>query len=647
MPNIGRERRARWVDRELAGLAGLSSEHRRFLSVPLMEPHWHLLVEHGGSFPPSGRAAAFAIGPAGVFALIFADVPPDDVQVRRLRKHAEEVFGNVIGDRNQYVPHMIELMLLQAVATESDGRFVSVSAANMREVLTSREKVLSAKRVEYIANCVAAAHTRYELISTADAPTAEASVTDSLFEAGDLRQDERSKVLGRRFEDWMTFLDPAQLGLVHRNFNGPARFSGPAGTGKTVVALHRTAHFAKHNPGRILFTSFVKTLPAYHESGFRRLAPHAGERAQFIGLHAWMTGFLNDRHVEFHLNRAATDTAISLPWSKARPLLQEIAPFHYWSDEVHRVIKGRGITTLDEYKVIDRAGRNRISLSGAQREIVWKQLYEPYQARLEARGVDDLNDAIGKAIEELQARPLDDPFRLVVVDEVQDFTLQELRLVHQIAGGDANAPLLLVGDGQQQVYSGGWRLSDAGIPIVGRGGVLRVNYRNRAAIHDYAKRVDATNTVDDLDGGPGFVLRDTEVVLPGGEVIEVRLRRAEVDSKLVQAIHDSGFPWSGIAIITKTNKEADHFLDVLQRARIDTVSLEKWDGTYQDAVKVGTVHRAKGMDFSAVFHTVEASATPTSQLTGGERDRAELADRQTMVADSRPRDYLWVGVIVD
>jgi hypothetical protein len=78
----------------------------------------------------------------------------------------------------------------------------------------------------------------------------------------------------------------------------------------------------------------------------------------------------------------------------------------------------------------------------------------------------------------LRDRPLDDTedYAMVVVDEVQDCTLMELRLVHQIAGGGRDAPLLLVGDGQQQVYAGGWRLSDAGIPLPGRRGrVLRTN----------------------------------------------------------------------------------------------------------------------------------------------------------------------------
>ena len=230
---------------------------------------------------------------------------------------------------------------------------------------------------------------------------------------------------------------------------------------------------------------------------------------------------------------------------------------------------------------------------------------------------------------------------------MQDFTLTELKLVHQIAGGTHEAPLLLVGDGQQQVYSGGWRLSDAGIPIKNRGAVLRVNYRNRAAVHEYAKHVDATNIVDDLDGAPGFVLRDTEIVLPGGRAIAVHVRRRDIDARLIEAIEDSGVPWSDIAVIVTTNRDADRLLTVLARAGIDTMALDKYDGTHRNAVKVGTVHRAKGMDFSAVFHSAEIPKQPIDHLKGGERDRAELAARQSMVALTRARDQVWIGLIED
>ncbi|WP_280313919.1 UvrD-helicase domain-containing protein [Nocardia wallacei] len=131
------------------------------------------------------------------------------------------------------------------------------------------------------------------------------------------------------------------------------------------------------------------------------------------------------------------------------------------------MIKGRGLRTVEQYQAVGRAGREGVALGPNQRADVWTLFYEPYQARLAERGIVDFNDVISQAVAELRDRPLDDSedYALVVVDEVQDFTLLELTLVHHIAGGGPEAQLLLVGDGQQQVYAGGCKLSEAGIPF--------------------------------------------------------------------------------------------------------------------------------------------------------------------------------------
>ncbi|MFC8041937.1 UvrD-helicase domain-containing protein [Nocardia sp. NPDC057353] len=433
---------------------------------------------------------------------------------------------------------------------------------------------------------------------------------------------------------------------MHAAFTGPARLSGPAGTGKTVVALHRMARFAKTRPGRLLFTSFVRTLPGYHRAGFDRLAPRVGERAEFMGLHAWASRFLAWRGVAYRLPRADEkpyEDAFARAWTRARNDLAAIegTDYEYWREEVGRVIEGRGITTLAEYLAIDRPGRNRIRLGATQRTTVWHRFYLPYRERLAERGIDTFHDVIAKALAEITARPLDhtEDYGLVVVDEVQDFTLTQLRLAHHIAGGGPNAPLLLVGDGQQQVYAGGWRLSDAGIPLGGgRGRVLRTNYRNRDAVLRYAQRIEAMDTVDDLDGGPGFAVRDSDGVLPGGDAVELRVPRTEVDAALLRAVAAVP-PGSDIAVLVDGRTAVRHYLRLLTRAGHDALALEEYDGMEVAAIKVGTVHRAKGMDFAAVFRLVD------EEPDQGDRDRAELLARQHLVAASRARDYLWVATV--
>ncbi|MBF6577343.1 UvrD-helicase domain-containing protein [Nocardia farcinica] len=648
MPDIHRERRVRWVEQQLAQLPGLDAKHRRFLSVPLMARGWHLFVSR--SAPSPGHIAAFAVGRTGAYALVFTDDVPEHAALRSLRKRAEETFGGLLGGRAQFVPHTVEVVLLmpRAIRTEAHDLFVAADESTLHTVLTEGEQRLSANKVREVADALDRRLDWFDRICPDGAPAAVDVAADTLISARELAAQAREEALKRPFREWITFLDPDQLTLVDTNFTGPARISGPAGTGKTVVALHRMGKFARHNPGRLLFTSFVKTLPAYHGAAFSRLAPRAADRAQFTGLHAWTTAFLRRRGVGYNLDEAARDSARAKAWQGAREVLGRVegTDFAYWTEEIDRVIKGRGIAKLTEYQSVRRTGREGIQLHGPRRKYVWEHWFTPYQEAMKAKGAHDFNDVIRLAVDELRARPLDDTedYGLVVVDEVQDFTLMELRLVHQIAGGGRDAPLLLVGDGQQQVYAGGWRLSDAGIPISGRGRVLRTNYRNRHAVLQYTKRIEAGNVVDDLDGGPGVVLRDSETTLPGGTVVEKQLRRRDVDAELVRALAESNRPLTDTAVIVGSLKDADHFKRILDRAGLSTLPLDKYDGTQVDPIKVGTVRRAKGIDFAAVYFITEAPADPGG-LTPAARDRAELLARQRLVATSRARDHLWVAYV--
>ncbi|MEU4652301.1 UvrD-helicase domain-containing protein [Nocardia fluminea] len=653
MPNIHRERIARWAERTLAEQRQLTPDQRRFLAGLLTVRGWHVLVDRGSPMPD--RIAAFALGRTGVFALVFCDALPSSTDVLKIRGDAEQTFARFVVGGAQFVPHSVDIVLLMPRGSRAaaEGRYLVVDETSFVETVTHRAKRMRAERVSELAATAAEKLNTHNYLCADDAPQAEAVDGGGLFDQDDLRADARTAALARPFSDWMTFLDPEQLSLVHTTFTGPARFSGPAGTGKSVVALHRMAHFAKRSPGRLLFTTFVRSLPTYHERGFAQLAPHAVDRAQFKGLHAWATAFLRRRRVEFDLDNAVIKDAFSKAWRGAGRVLDRVEGTDrgYWKDEIDRVIKGRRVTDLVTYKRVKRVGREGISLRSSHRQFVWEHLYLPYQEVLDAQQVHDFNDVISLAVDELRARPLDstEAYSMVVVDEVQDFTLTQLQLVHQIAGGDSDAQLLLVGDGQQQVYAGGCTLSEAGIPLAGgRGRVLRTNYRNREAVLRYSQRIDAGNTVDDLDGGAGVILRDSDPTLSDGHAEDVHVSRRDIDRLLPRAIREAEIqPDSEVAVVVNWPNEVFRYLRVLRRAGIDAIALENDDGSQVGPVKVGTVRRAKGMDFAAVFHITEEPPSDLAELSGGARDRAEMLARQLLVATSRARDYLWVAYLSD
>ncbi|MFG3619001.1 UvrD-helicase domain-containing protein [Nocardia sp. NPDC047654] len=623
----------------LTRIPGYPSHQRTFFAEALAEPGRYLLVHRDPV--PADHAHALLICRTGLFAFRFAEDVPAELD--GIRRHVEATFGKLQFGREKIVAHDAQIVLLVPgeIRRRGDGRFAVARPGELDRVIRARHRQLRPTRVQAIANTVAHQSAReYDLLEIED-------VTDppdlALLDRSEVLSPQRDAALEMPFQHWMTFLDPEQEVLVSRTYTGPARIAGPAGTGKTVVALHRMARQAKRSTGRQLYTTFVKTLANCQETYFRRLAPGTEGRVQFAGLHSWAMEFLGQRIAAPKLDPRGADRVFGRVWEQARAVFEDIEPREsYWREEIDRVIKGREIDDLDVYQRAERHGRNGIRLDEDRRAEVWHELYVPYVSEMRKRGISDYSDVIAIALAEIRNEPLPEPYDAVVVDEVQDMTLAGLRLAHAIAGGDGSSPLLLVGDGQQQVYAGGWRMADAGIDLRGRGEVLRVNYRNRRRVWENAAGIDAVNELGDFDDAPGVLLRDADVTLPDGVVRIWRGPDHYLESALVDGIRECGKPLSDIAVLTRTRQEAARLAGALDAVGIATLPLEDYDGTPHPAVKVGTVHRAKGLDFAAVFHpSWSGGAGPR---TGASRERAQPAERQKLVAITRARDFAWLGV---
>lgn len=624
----------------LTRVPGYTSRQRTFFAEALAEPGRYLLVHRDPV--PADHAHALLICRTGLFAFRFAEDVPAGLD--GLRRHVEATFGKLQFGREKIVAHDAQIVLLVPgeIRRRGDGRFAVAGPGELDRVIRARHRRLRPTRVQAIANTVAHQSAReYDLLEIEDATPDAPDL--ALLDRSEVLSPQRDAALEMPFQHWMTFLDPEQEVLVSRTYTGPARIAGPAGTGKTVVALHRMARQAKRSTGRQLYTTFVKTLANCQETSFRRLAPGTEGRVQFAGLHSWAMDFLGQRIAAPKLDPRGADRVFGRVWEQARAVFEDIEPHEsYWREEIDRVIKGREIDDLDAYQRAERHGRNGIRLDEDRRAEVWHELYVPYVSEMRKRGISDYSDVIAIALAEIRNEPLPEPYDAVVVDEAQDMTLAGLRLAHAIAGGNGSSPLLLLGDGQQQVYAGGWRMADAGIDLRGRGEVLRVNYRNRRRVWENAAGIDAVNELGDFDDAPGVLLRDADVTLPDGMVRIWRGPDHYLESALVDGIRECGKPLSDIAVLTRTRQEAARLAGALDAIGIATLPLEDYDGTPHPAVKVGTVHRAKGLDFAAVFHpSWSGGAGPR---TGAGRERARLAERQKLVAITRARDFAWLGI---
>lgn len=469
-------------------------------------------------------------------------------------------------------------------------------------------------------------------------------------------------------EDWMTFLHPTQANLVRRSFNGPSRIRGSAGTGKTVVGLHRAAYLARMHPhGRILFTTFVKTLPAVMSNLLARLAPEAAERVDFVGVNSFASRALSERGIRLKIDSRRSGVLLKKAWfgldQPARARLMARAPiagFEYWKEEVDSVIKGRGLVSFEQYADCSRPGR-MIPLNVEDRRAVWA-LFESYERLMRAEGIHDFKDQILLAEKALRERPLTG-YAAVVVDEAQDLSLSMVRMLHSLVG-DGPDGFTLIGDGQQSIYPGGYVLSEAGISLAGRGVVLDRNYRNTIEIQEFASTFIADNEFADIDDAPSVApgrsrARNADETTTAGSELHRNSVNAtgrhgsapvsatftstdEHDAAMVAHIRDAvGLGESAIgdiAILCDTNRQVDTARRLLTAAGLKSMSLMDYVGISTDAVKVGTINRAKGLEFKLVM----LPWTPKVPKTADD-ERVARDLRERYVATTRARDALWVG----
>ncbi|HEU0103303.1 MAG TPA: UvrD-helicase domain-containing protein [Mycobacteriales bacterium] len=509
--------------------------------------------------------------------------------------------------------------------------------------LAGEPRVLSVGQVEALVELLAHAFPPYDVD-----PQAVLEAQGLLFGEEQARHAGMDTALQTPIEDWTGWLHPEQRSASRRSFAGPARVSGSAGTGKTSVGLHRVAHLAARRPGRFLVTSYVRSLPPTLATAYARLSPATVDRVDFRHVHAVARQVLHERGRG--VPSGLGSTAFALAWRSHREALAGTDLSQtYFREEVDSVIKGRDLPSLEAYLQLERVGR-RVPLREEVRREVWA-LAQRYDEELARRGEVDQVDVLRLARDEVRNRPYE-RWTGVVVDEVQDVPLVGLQLLHELAGRDRPDGLLMIGDGQQAVYPGGFRLAEAGISVAGRGVVLRANYRNTVEILATARAVVAQDAHDDLDldleHEPGE--RPVEVVRHGelpstGRYADL----AEHDAALLwdlQARLDRGARPSDIAVLCSTNDLVARYADLLVRSGVP-VALVAEPGPLPDGVRMATWFRCKGMEFGHVL--VPQVDRRTRLLTGAgraaEAEKGELLRRTLYVAMTRARDALWTGSV--
>jgi superfamily I DNA/RNA helicase len=489
---------------------------------------------------------------------------------------------------------------------------------------------------------------------------------------------ENNEELRRVLEDgdfgaWRVFLHPEQRKYATQNYNGPFRLSGGAGTGKTVVLLHRSRHLHQLQPNaRIVLTTFTKALAGNLQRDLERLDPTitlAQELAspgvlvrgidalaaavkdaagsQFPAAASAVLGGAIEQVNSVHANRDGWREAID----DVDPRLPEgILTPTFFEAEYLQVILPNRVTSAEEYAATRRPGRG-IALDRARRAFVW-DIIEQYRKRARLFGQLSFAEVAEIGAAWLESRPEDSSPLAdhILIDEGQDLVPSHWRLIRAIVPASAN-DVFIAEDTHQRIYGQHVVLSRYGLKITGRSRRLTLNYRTTEQNLRYAMQilkageyVDSANDIEGVSGYRSARRGPAPQLMPAKDDDEQFTNIAE----LVGEWLDLGVAPGTIAVLARSNNRAKHVQDALAQHGISAELLTNAKSHLTRPV-VLTMHTAKGMEFSRVilFDASEGSIPlpwALQEYAPEEMDDALLRERSLLyVAASRARDELVVS----
>ena len=422
---------------------------------------------------------------------------------------------------------------------------------------------------------------------------------------------ELAEILKAPLEKWRVFLHPSQRRLVHMQANGPVRVLGGAGTGKTVVAMHRAKFLAEqvfNRPGdKILFTTFTRNLAEDIDANLAKICSvDVKRRIRVVNLDAWVSEFLKKHGYDYHL--LASSVQEKAFWQEATLVAPHDLglPQSFYEQEWEHVIQAHGISTEAAYLRASRLGRGQ-RLSRGQRQAVWP-VFEEYRAILNRHHMKEFTDAIRDARILLETGTGTAEYQAVIVDEAQDMSAEAFKLLRQMVPPTPARKnnLFIVGDAHQRIYAYRVVLSRCGIDVRGRSHQLRLNYRTTDEIRKWAVALLEDCEIDDLDGG-----RDDHKgyrSLLHGDFPEVRKlptfeEEVKVIDERIKQLEAEDFPLSSICVVARTQGLLEQYESALHAKGIHCVRIQHQvsDDPGKPGLRTATMHRVKGLEFDAMI----------------------------------------------
>jgi mRNA-degrading endonuclease RelE of RelBE toxin-antitoxin system len=461
--------------------------------------------------------------------------------------------------------------------------------------------------------------------------------------------EELERALDYPWEKWTVFLHPAQRELVERDFNGPARVAGSAGTGKTIVAVHRAVSLAKRHPdSRLLLTTFSEPLSNALGTKLRHLIgnqPRLGERIEVYSLNA-----IGKRLYETNIGKPRFATAETLRESLSNfgtDTAESRFSLQFLVSEWEQIVDAWQLTSWESYRDVVRLGR-KTRLKEPQRAIAWS-IFEKVRVALKAKQLITQSEMFSE-LASFYSTHVSRPFEFVIVDEAQDVSIAQLRFLATLGKGLPNS-LFFAGDLGQRIFQQPFSWKALGVDVRGRATTLRINYRTSHQIRMKADRLLGPEMAD-VDGIVEQ-RKSTISVFNGPPPTIQTLDSIEAESNSVanwikERVQEGLLPHE-IAIFVRSSSELNRAGAAAELAAIPFKILDDRVETVHGKASIATMHLAKGLEFRAVVvMACDDEIIPLQRRIETVADDSDLeevynTERQLLyVACTRARDHLLV-----
>ena len=458
---------------------------------------------------------------------------------------------------------------------------------------------------------------------------------------------ELERALSYPWEKWAVFLHPVQRQIVEKHFSGPARVFGTAGTGKTVVAVHRAAQLARANPdARVLLTTFSDTLADALRTKLTRLIhnqPRLAERVEVEAINA-----IGERLYRGHFGspRIATREQIEALLLNAAGEVEgsDFSP-RFLLSEWENVVDAWQLYSWEAYRDVRRLGR-KTRLPSERRLVLWS-IFERVRKEIQDQGLMTRAGMFGSLAHNLKDRP-NPPFDFAIVDEAQDIGVAQLRFLAALGGQRPNG-LFFAGDLGQRIFQTPFSWKAMGVEVRGRSQILKLNYRTSHQIRVKADRLLGPE-VTDVDGN--VEQRRGAVSAFNGPDPVVRLfgapeQEAEGVANWLKQCQSEGVGARELGVFVRSAEQLDRARKAVAGAGLSFWVLDERGGTGGDRVSISTMHLAKGLEFRAVaVMACDDEVLPLQERIENVADDADLeevydTERHLLyVACTRARDHL-------